>query len=95
MGIKERLKKLEIISGTAERKYAEILTLPGGDGDLFRDFDNENAAILQKRRFDKVLIGEENNPGKHRAMWRAFDFLVSETGLYDCTGELIEGRVEP
>ena len=34
MAIKERLKRLEQISGTTERKYAELLTLPGGDGNL-------------------------------------------------------------
>ena len=80
MAIKERLKRLEQISGTTERKYAELLTLPGGDGNLSRDFDNEHAALLPKK-YDKVLIAEENNPGKHRAIWRAFDLVESETGL--------------
>ena len=89
MGLNERIEKLERISGTTERKYAELLTLPGGDGDLFRNFDNENAELPQKK-YDKVLIAEKNNPGKHKAIWRAFDLVESETGLYDCTGELIE-----
>ena len=90
MGIKERVKKLEQISSTVEEPlYMELLTLPGGDGDLFRNFDNENAELPQKK-YDKVLIAEKNNPGKHKAIWRAFDLVESETGLYDCTGELIE-----
>ena len=68
MGLNERIEKLERISGTTERKYAE----------------------LPQKKYDKVLIAEKNNPGKHKAIWRAFDLVESETGLYDCTGELIE-----
>ena len=90
MGIKERVKKLEQISSTVEEPlYMELLTLPGGDGDIFRNFDNENAAMLQKKRYDKVLIGEVNNPSQHRAISRFYELVESEAGLYDCTGTIV------
>ena len=91
MGIKERVKKLEqISSSTEEQLYMELLTLPGGNGDIFTNSYNEHAAMLRKKRFDKVLTGEANNPSQHRVMARFFELVESEAGLYDCTGNLIE-----
>lgn len=90
MAIKERLKRLEQISGTTERKYAELLTLPGGNGDIFTNSYNEHAAMLQKKRFDKILTCEVNDPSQHGAIARFFELVESEAGLYDCTGNLIE-----
>ena len=46
--------------------------------------------MLRKKRFDKVLTGEANNPSQHRVMARFFELVESEAGLYDCTGNLIE-----